>query len=65
VFKICGNNGIFYKSNAGKSALVAQPVEHIHGKDGVAGSIPAEGSIVLRARLRACMRKENEGCRGR
>ena len=26
-------------------ALVAQLVEHIHGKDGVAGSIPAEGSI--------------------
>ncbi len=25
-------------------ALVAQLVEHIHGKDGVAGSIPAEGS---------------------
>ena len=26
-------------------ALVAQLVEHIHGKDGVAGSNPAEGSI--------------------
>lgn len=28
-------------------ALVAQLVEHIHGKDGVAGSIPAEGSRMM------------------
>ena len=31
-------------------ALVAQLVEHIHGKDGVAGSNPAEGSIALEQR---------------
>ena len=29
-------------------AHVAQPVEHIHGKDGVAGSIPAVGSIKIK-----------------
>ena len=31
-------------------ALVAQLVEHIHGKDGVAGSNPAEGSTALEQR---------------
>ncbi len=34
-------------------ALVAQLVEHIHGKDGVAGSIPAEGSTITRGSLKA------------
>ena len=31
----------------GKQALVAQLVEHIHGKDGVGGSSPPEGSSMF------------------
>src|SRR5689334_7672141 len=30
---------------AGSHALLAQLVEHFHGKEGVAGSSPAEGSL--------------------
>ena len=33
-----------FKEAQSADAVVAQLVEHVHGKDGVAGSIPANGS---------------------
>lgn len=38
--------------HSSQNAVVAQLVEHVHGKDGVTGSIPVNGSIKKRPVLR-------------
>ena len=44
-----------------ESAVVAQLVEHIHGKDEVIGSIPINGSIESLDEFRADTQAVNEG----